>query len=138
MKGVHEMIEVNKSTVIDEKMIKESQITEEKRMHYAIVAIARQIMKVIIWKVKELDMVWSYFLDALRDIWDSQEEDRYESAYEILFSILMRLDEDSKTVIENFIYPDEDIRKYFMNYVCEYLIDALMIEELKKEVNYTM
>lgn len=46
------MIEVNNSTAIDEKMIKESQTTEDKRMQYAIVAIARQIMKVIIWKVR--------------------------------------------------------------------------------------
>ena len=79
------MIEVNKSTVIDEKMIKESQITEENGMQYAIAAIARQIMKIVIWKVKELDMEWSDFLDTLRDIWGSQEDDNYESAYEILF-----------------------------------------------------
>ena len=59
------MIEVNKSTVIDEKMIKEIQITEENGMQYAIAAIARQIMKIVIWKVKELDMEWSDFLDTL-------------------------------------------------------------------------
>lgn len=127
------MIEVNKSTVIEEKMIKESQTTKEDRAQYAIAAIARQIMKVIIWKVKELDMEWNDFLDSLCDIWDSQEEDRYESAYETLFLMLMMLDEDSKTVIENFIYPDEDIRKHFMDYFCEHLIDVLMIDELKKE-----
>lgn len=132
------MIEVNKSTVIDEKMIKESQITEENGMQYAIAAIARQIMKIVIWKVKELDMEWSDFLDTLRDIWGSQEDDNYESAYEILFLMLMTLDEDSKKVIESFIYPDEDIRKDFMDYFCEYLIDSLMLEELKKEAFPTM
>ena len=132
------MIEVNKSTVIDEKMIKESQITEENGMQYAIAAIARQIMKIVIWKVKELDMEWSDFLDTLRDIWGSQEDDNYESAYEILFLMLMTLDEDSKKVIESFIYPDEDIRKDFMDYFYEYLIDSLMLEELKKEAFPTM
>ena len=132
------MIEVNKSTVIDEKMIKESQITEENGMQYAIAAIARQIMKIVIWKVKELDMEWSDFLDTLRDIWGSQEDDNYESAYEILFLMLMTLEEDSKKVIESFIYPDEDIRKDFMDYFCEYLIDSLMLEELKKEAFPTM
>lgn len=132
------MIEVNKSTVIDEKMIKESKTTEENEMQYAIAAIARQIMKIVIWKVKELDMEWSDFLDTLRDIWGSQEDDNYESAYEILFLMLMTLDEDSKKVIESFIYPDEDIRKDFMDYFCEYLIDSLMLEELKKEAFPTM
>lgn len=132
------MIEVNKSTVIDEKMIKESKTTEENEMQYAIAAIARQIMKIVIWKVKELDMEWSDFLDTLRDIWGSQEDDNYESAYEILFLMLMTLDEDSKKVIESFIYPDEDIRKDFMDYFCEYLIDSLMLEELKQEAFPTM
>ena len=36
------MIEVNKSTVIDGKMIKESQQTEENGIQYAIATIARQ------------------------------------------------------------------------------------------------
>ena len=52
--------------------------------------------------------------------------------------MLMTLDEDSKKVIESFIYPDEDIRKDFMDYFCEYLIDSLMLEELKKEAFPTM
>lgn len=127
------MIEVNKETVIDEKMIQESRTNEKNRIQKGIAAIARQTMKVIVWNVKELDIDWNDFLDSLCDIWDSQEEDRYESAYETLFLMLMMLDEDSKTVIENFIYPDEDIRKHFMDYFCEHLIDALMIDELKKE-----
>lgn len=127
------MIEVNKETVIDEKMIQESRTNEKNRIQKGIAAIARQTMKVIVWNVKELDIDWNDFLGSLGDIWDSQEEDKYESAYEILFPTLSILDEDSKTVIENFIYPDEDIRKYFMDYFCEYLIDSLMIEELKKE-----
>ena len=132
MKGVHEMIEVNKSTVIDKEMIKESKTIEEMGIQQGIVAIARQMMRVITWKVKKLDINWDDFLNSLHDIWDFQEEDRYESAYEILFLMLIMLDEDSKIVIENFIYPDEYIRKYFMDYFCEHLIDALMIEELKK------
>ncbi|MDY2960373.1 MAG: hypothetical protein SOR72_06230, partial [Hornefia sp.] len=32
-----------------------------------------------------------------------------------------------------FTGSDEDIRKHFMDYFCEHLIDALMIDELKKE-----
>ena len=73
------------------------------------------------------------YLRVLERIWDYVDDGNYEVAMEILYVMAMILDEESKVILKNLIYPHETAVYYFMDYFCEYLVDAHIIDELYRE-----
>ena len=53
-----------------------------------------------------------------------------EKAKEQLYMIASLVDFDAAFILENLVYPNEDVLDWFFEYFCEYRIDERLIDKL--------
>lgn len=111
---------------------KEEKTVNEKDMQ-SMIATAEALATLIDSKMMEKACetgIEDEYLQVLERIWDYTEDGNYELAMEILYVMAMVLDEDSKVILKNLIYPHESAVYYFLDYFCEYLVDAHIIDDM--------
>ena len=89
--------------------------------------LARVVDEKLYEAMLNLDMEMAY-PKVLNDIWDYVDEENYEKAKEVLYSMAVLLDEDARFILEHMVYPSRRGVYYFFEYFCEYLADARIID----------
>ncbi len=67
---------------------------------------------------------------VLDSIWGYQEEGEYDMAYDLLMVTALVMELDSRELVLKYVCQCDIRRKYFMDYLCEYLIDDLMFDRI--------
>ena len=70
------------------------------------------------------------YLKALERIMCSYEEGDLEKVKEQLYIVACLVDFDAAFILENLVYPNEEVLDWFFEYFCEYRIDERVIEKL--------
>ncbi|MDO4650988.1 MAG: hypothetical protein Q4B26_20310 [Eubacteriales bacterium] len=121
------MIKVNARLMWDEERLEGGMEVCDDQMQLAVSALCRQILRNLLRAADAEKIDKKELMNNLCCIWDYQEEGQYDRAYDVLFLILLLLDEDSRIILDTFVFSDESMKEWFMDYLCEYLLDGCMI-----------
>ncbi len=100
---------------------------KENKLMETMELLARVVDEKLYAAMFNLDMEMAY-PKVLDDIWGHVDEEDYEKAKEILYSLAVLLDDDARFILEHMVYPDRRGVYYFFEYFCEYLADARIID----------
>lgn len=100
---------------------------KENKLMETMELLARVVDEKLYAAMFNLDMEMAY-PKVLDDIWDHVDEEDYDKAKEVLYSLAVLLDDDARFVLEHMVYPDRRGVYYFFEYFCEYLADARIID----------
>ena len=89
--------------------------------------LARVVDEKLYAAMFNLDMEMAY-PKVLDDIWGHVDEEDYDKAKEVLYSLAVLLDDDARFILEHMVYPNRRGVYYFFEYFCEYLADARIID----------
>jgi len=100
---------------------------KENKLMETMELLARVVDEKLYAAMFNLDMEMAY-PKVLDDIWGHVDEEDYEKAKEVLYSLAVLLDDDARFILEHMVYPDRRGVYYFFEYFCEYLADARIID----------
>ena len=100
---------------------------KENKLMETMELLARVVDEKLYAVMFNLDMEMAY-PKVLDDIWGHVDEEDYEKAKEVLYSLAVLLDDDARFILEHMVYPDRRGVYYFFEYFCEYLADARIID----------
>ena len=89
--------------------------------------LARVVDDKLYVSMMDLGMEREYATELNR-IWDLVEDEAWDDAKEVLYSLAVLLDDDAKFILEHMVYPKKDGIYYFFDYFCEYLADGRIID----------
>ena len=89
--------------------------------------LARVVDDKLYVSMMDLGMEREYATELNR-IWDLVEDEAWDDAKEVLYSLAVLLDDDAKFILEHMVYPKKDGIYYFLDYFCEYLADGRIID----------
>ena len=106
--------------------------TEEEKeiLRGTMTVLARVVDEAIYNSVMRSGLDKDLYLSSLERIWYSYEEGDLEKAKEQLYMIASLVDFDAAFILENLVYPNEDVLDWFFEYFCEYRIDERLIDKL--------
>ena len=106
--------------------------TEEEKeiLRVTMTVLARVVDEAIYNSVMRSGLDKDLYLSSLERIWYSYEEGDLEKAKEQLYMIASLVDFDAAFILENLVYPNEDVLDWFFEYFCEYRIDERLIDKL--------
>ncbi|MBR5316140.1 MAG: hypothetical protein IKU44_05045 [Firmicutes bacterium] len=70
----------------------------------------------------------SAYAKKVHNVWNQVEDEEYEKAKELLYSLAVMLDDDAAFILDHMVYPNKNGVYYFFEYFCEYLADARIID----------
>ena len=100
---------------------------KENKLMETMELLARVVDEKLYAAMFNLDMEMAY-PKVLDDIWGHVDEEDYDKAKEVLYSLAVLLDDDARFILEHMVYPDRRGVYYFFEYFCEYLADARIID----------
>ena len=100
---------------------------KENKLMETMELLARVVDEKLYAAMFNLDMEMAY-PKVLDDIWGHVDEEDYEKAKEVLYSLAVLLDDDARFILEHMVYSDRRGVYYFFEYFCEYLADARIID----------
>ena len=100
---------------------------KENKLMETMELLARVVDEKLYAAMFNLDMEMAY-PKVLDDIWDHVDEEDYDKAKEVLYSLAVLLDDDARFILEHMVYPNRRGVYYFFEYFCEYLADSRIID----------
>lgn len=100
---------------------------KENKLMETMELLARVVDEKLYAAMFNLDMEMAY-PKVLDDIWGHVDEEDYDKAKEVLYSLAVLLDDDARFILEHMVYPNRRGVYYFFEYFCEYLADARIID----------
>ena len=106
--------------------------TEEEKtfLKGMMTVLARVVDESIYNSVMKSGLDRDLYLKALERVLCSYEEGDLAKAKEQLYMIACLVDFDAAFILENLVYPNEEVLDWFFEYFCEYRIDERVIEKL--------
>lgn len=106
--------------------------TEEEKeiLRGTMTVLARVVDEAIYNSVMRSGLDKDLYLKALEQVLCSYEDDDLEKAKEQLYMIACLVDFDAAFILENLVYPNEEVLDWFFEYFCEYRIDERIIDKL--------
>ena len=106
--------------------------TEEEKeiLRGTMTVLARVVDESIYNSVMKSGLDKDLYLKALEQVLCSYEDGDLEKAKEQLYMIASLVDFDAAFILENLVYPNEDVLDWFFEYFCEYRIDERLIDKL--------
>lgn len=103
---------------------------EKETLRGTMTVLARVVDEAIYNSVMRSGLDKDLYLKALEQVLCSYEDDDLEKAKEQLYMIASLVDFDAAFILENLVYPNEDVLDWFFEYFCEYRIDERIIDKL--------
>ena len=103
---------------------------EKETLRGTMTVLARVVDEAIYNSVMKSGLDKDLYLKALEQVLCSYEDDDLEKAKEQLYMIASLVDFDAAFILENLVYPNEDVLDWFFEYFCEYRIDERLIDKL--------
>ena len=103
---------------------------EKETLRGTMTVLARVVDEAIYNSVMKSGLDKDLYLKALEQVLCSYEYDDLEKAKEQLYMIACLVDFDAAFILENLVYPNEDVLDWFFEYFCEYRIDERLIDKL--------
>ena len=103
---------------------------EKETLRETMALLARVIDEFIYRSVMKSGLDKDLYLNSLERVWCSYEEGDLEKTKEQLYMIASLVDFDAAFILENLVYPNEDVLDWFFEYFCEYRIDERLIDKL--------
>ena len=94
---------------------------KENKLMETMELLARVVDEKLYAAMFNLDMEMAY-PKVLDDIWDHVDEEDYDKAKDVLYSLAVLLDDDARFVLEHMVYPDRRGVYYFFEYYTRSLI----------------
>ena len=106
--------------------------TEEEKtfLKGMMTVLARVVDESIYNSVMKSGLDRDLYLKALERILCSSGEGYLPKAKEQLYMIACLVDFDAAFILENLVYPNEEVLDWFFEYFCEYRIDERIIDKL--------
>ena len=106
--------------------------TEEEKtfLKGMMTVLARVVDESIYSSVMKSGLDRDLYLKALERVLCSYEEGDLAKAKEQLYMIACLVDFDAAFILENLVYPNEEVLDWFFEYFCEYRIDERIIDKL--------
>ena len=89
--------------------------------------LARVVDDKLYVSMMDLGMEREYATELNR-IWDLVEDEAWDDAKEVLYSLAVLLDDDARFILEHMVYPNKKGIHFFFDYFCEYLSDGRIID----------
>ena len=103
---------------------------EKETLRGTMTVLARVVDEAIYNSVMRSGLDKDLYLKALEQVLCSYEDDDLEKAKEQLYMIACLVDFDAAFILENLVYPNEEVLDWFFEYFCEYRIDERLIDKL--------
>ena len=107
---------------------KEEKPKHSEKFENGIEALARMADRCLTEAVRNTELDFNTYIDALYEVSEFADDGDYEMAIEMMYLIALILDQDVKTVIEEVIYPDRAATEIFLDYFNWYIADGYVIE----------
>ena len=106
--------------------------TEEEKtfLKGMMTVLARVVDESIYNSVMKSGLDRDLYLKALERVLCSYGEGDLAKAKEQLYMIACLVDFDAAFILENLVYPNEEVLDWFFEYFCEYRIDERIIDKL--------
>ena len=103
---------------------------EKETLRGTMTVLARVVDESIYRSVMKSGLDKDLYLNSLERVLCSYEEGDLAKAKEQLYMIASLVDFDAAFILENLVYPNEDVLDWFFEYFCEYRIDERLIDKL--------